>query len=709
MVLSDAPILSIIAVGTGGLSDEDLFEIKSEINYEGSPSDSSTATVSTISSRHSSSKLNLQSQGKVKTEECQVQKKSKGISLQLLSDESTDELEDFEPVSHSSCTKRKRSAIRHYIPLMPRKKRKLSRPRPRYLSSDTTDDLDGDRKPDVKTENESEHGELGSHQPTVQYSTSAPKVDPIDIVGQPKEPVSVKVEQKMHWGLSPSPTSTGKTLRLKKVSKKNRFMEIESASRKILAQQATLSDDVHPKEDTRAFPGASSSESEIQIMPGDELLNDFENDAARESEDSPVIKRKRQVRKQLLSSSSMKSSDESQETNLKGRKGDSVDKVRDWLESSSEGNASDVIAKSDDHTEDICLPYSLASPAMPSRMPQDGIIHDTCHNQSHLETQPEPATSTSTQEQAQTSITEESLGPAVDTLSPNSTSSSDSSLPPILWEQDVGRDKVKSKRKRRQAEIKECTDVSHVAKQSSVISTAETQQQSLAVVDYGQPSVHDISETRELHGKSGTSSSTVTPIHSSPKKIKLKEISLSVSRIKTTSPIHKPTIGSSESKVTVSHIDVPEDMEVSPPLYEEDVTSEQSDLEYKALSEVAATKEPSHSVNSSSAKEKSLETSNLTGSGDKQQFASQSPPQKSLKHQTKKVKSARRVIFTEVPGMKYSSKKSILKSNLDVQLPHPPSGTLRSTLPKTRLSGTSDSLLKHKGPSTFSNSSHIDV
>ena len=674
-------------IGVGELVD-DLSEIKSESTYKDSFSDSSTATGSVSSIRFSSSRWKSQSSRKMRIKKMsQVREKFRIIARNLSSDESTDELEDVEPVTHSCCTKRKRLALIQDSPLMPKKKAKLTRPQGvHFLSNNTTDDIEGENELDVRTSNKASDSVLGRM--TTRCSKPIPKPDPAVI---------------------PCQTTKGKSpLKLKKLSRVRRFTEMESATTKALILVAhdvsVASDDTHEKEDNTVHPKASLSETNVHIVSIDEL-NDFENfsDTVATSEDKSVVKQKKLLKKQLLVSTDVEPSNESLEIHHKRRKDNSVDKVQVWLDSRNESYSSDMIAKPDSQTKEVSIPFALANQPVSVQPSLGSVVCDKSNGHSHAETW--SATVTSNQGQGdverQTNVTEEIS--VIDRFSPDSSSSADSSLPAVIWEHQPKRDDEETTIKPTPTEIKE-PPVSNHHVQSLVVSPTETPHQSKPVEEY-----QNVSETsaegefQQTKSEVKIPASTVafsSPIGKSLEVLKLKEFSLKVNRIETVSSIHKPAFGS--PKLKVINVDVTEDMEVTPPTNEMDTTYGVSHLEGKTSSELAIANEPFKSINNSGTASRldlvhvKESVSKSPGSGNKQQPVSLSSClQKSSKHQAKEVKSTGRVLLTEVPGMKYSSRKAILKTNIDAQLP--------SQSSRTQSGGV---LLKRKEPSASSVLSH---
>ena len=667
--------------------------------------------------------------------------------------------------------------------------------RQRAFSDDTTDDLEETTKPDVVCITDSEavsRDELeDAHKSQLQPSNVSPKQAPVSIPRQTRDAThSLRDSLPYHADSMTTKTNTSKAtsfvelLLASSKAKSTQNVQMERLSKKthLSMQDASMSlDDVKPSTSTDRQISVSDGAHQVISVSDDahqvvlvEELNDFdvfsdtgtESDDrlvqsksflpstniedGRESVDTLLEQQKRQSSKYRFLSKDIESASDSKETYRSSKKDDSIEKVSKWLDSRTESSSCtpDVmhsVAKPDCRTDETSIHHDLVGLTEPTSIhpPPAEIVCDTFGDDSHIKTQLEPVMATLTRPTEQGGTKSKNVRKMSRSVSVDSTSSTSSSLPPVMWKQDI-QHKEHSAEQNAENEHREAPDVTYHQLQPSLISTTSDQYQALPTQlrdsrstaskneaedvterpvhdpsiledeygktksgqneeDFDQLDVHDIAEdkteSRHHHSKgkgvASTLSLTSSP-HNRAKKLKLKKkLSLNIdhARVK-----QKPILESSEPKSACP--ESPEEIVMYPledlPVAEEDIAPfEQVCHQEHKTPKVSTATETSHCVSNSS----NLERASPTGSEHQERSKY---PTKRAKSDGKGVTENRgKVTLTEVSGMTYSTRKAALKSSMDAQLPSPSTSLLRPP-PRTQLSVTPNHSTNSSDPTTFS-------
>ena len=611
--------------------------IKSEYDYSSSP----VASESPSSPRRKPRK-------KAVSRKSQAVKKSKPIAKNILSDESTDELEDFDVLTHD--TKRKRKCLPKRRDPSANLMYKL-KPHVVILSDDTTDDMEDVNVTDIKIE------------PCVDD-------DVFDIPCHPATtfltmPASLKLAcSSAHSEPSCSETSTTKStstksrtpLRLKKSSSKSGFVCVEKhpVRTNLCATQyeAMSMNDVHSGQDLITSKDPTT----------DKDIN-LDNTITESMED------------RLSSQMELYTDSEKKEQHVEDKRRDSINKVNRWLKSGS-GSVSAL-----DKLESKAS-FQDASDTTPDVSAYPSTTEVVCDGSEDHGSTTEPVTSTEWHKESDTEMAlskVETTAPDAGRQTRESTSSSSSSLPPVEWKSESHCPKV--------------------TKESGIHKTEDK------VEEGGVPRVHslasDVDHVSEYTVESSVQKSPLvteceTTKNLSPKQHSVSDVTVCVAQ---TSAVKSTLKFSDTSK---------ERLERSNDLYEsiseDDEALERFNLEDKVSSGFSPSEKAAllGSANDDSTVAEKVPKVASTNKYVDQPSNPNSPfavCQKTPKPNLYTVK-ASKTMLTEVPGMTYSHKKAALKDRMDAQLPCSSTSLLRSPIKKSAFLSAKSSSSKSHTPST---------
>ena len=670
----------IMHVGTGAAGDEGI----SDFYYREFPSDSSTMDESIINYKPPASNKTPRKRKLYKKPQVKP----------IPSDESTDELESFEPHGNSNSTRRKYSSVKLSSPSTFKQKSKVNRPQTVFFSDTTTDDLDEDHACESPKKNIEDANRSLVHFSNT--STSGQDRSSVPTCSQEKLKSGCLLPHKDFHTLNNKSIDSKSPLKLKKSSSsKFKFIEKKSLSPSSSRQGTLLclhlnADNV--KQESVNPRKLSSTNTSTPVISLDEL-NDFDNfsDTAPEANDLPTVKRKKRV----LSSTDIELCGEAQENKV--RSSNRVDKVREWLKSSSEDSALDmrIETKLDNDLSTHC---TVTSPSTEKEMCD---LHD---ESSSLKALVKPVTSTQDQENIKTEAMtiEVNSRSEKDRLSVDSTSSTDSSLPKFNLEQDLQTLKVSevpcvSTPKQTESKHGSNEDGTEYQVQSSVITTTESVEdtnnlQPLSVVLVEQQSdLHNVIDSvpQQSKNKSENPVSVDDLSFAECNTPELQEVSLTLNDIADANLTQKPICEASACQA--SNNDNSEILKVT------------------LLSDLPA--DGDDAVKRTHMKGTGLKvTKNLYGkfrSSDSPYFkksTSQEKGKQPVSHSGK-----RRSLLTDIPGMTYSARKAVLKTSIDARLPRPSTSVQRLPLPKTQLSPAPKQLSSSKDSNTVSSRNKVNV
>lgn len=683
-------------------------------------SDSSTIARSITSSKATPSKQNSRRTRTYKR--LQTREKHIAQSRCVPSDESTDELEDFEPLpSHSN--RKKCLSSKNDSPLPSEPKSKVSKPRSTFYSDGTTDDLGGDIEPDTRIEHEIKDDVFeDTHKTLIQFS-SLPS--PVALQNQLKEPLLPTCEEKLQSNsLLHAPHTNVQTiknasikgsspLKLKKSSQKKRFLESKSSTEAHLSPihdtTCTVSKTLL-KQEAATDKQLPSSESAVQVLSVDEL-KDFENfSETTESDDVCLVEQKQQTYKNLPLKMDIEPHVEAQESYSKEKRDESIAKVRKWLESSSECSAVEVIqGDSELHAtsqrDKASIHCTEAQPTLSLHRSTTEVNSDTVVESFHVKAQLEPVASIQEQGdiEIETKNKEESSGMMIGTFSEVSSNSTNSSLPAVTWKKEITEndETIISAPMHSQIEHVSVADVTHC----QLTSISSPQQSFPSKAYHHLPDMQDASENEadKSHQQSTskqvsalTTDSTVVEGNTSSR-IKLKEVSIHLNRVGTAqkSP-NKASMLEVTSGVSLEEMKLNQCSDM--PTSKDDAGVEQTPFKHKLSFELKASEDLSHFVNSSRASD-SLSVKNSS-----KEIGDLRKKKDPIPHSPK-----RQIKLTDVPGMTYSARKAVLKTNIESRLPSPSTTVQRTALPRTQSCATAEGLSERKGSSSPSCRSNVDI
>ena len=641
-----------------------------------------------------------------------------------------------------------KSPLRVFLQKSPSNIAKVKVPQLR-VSDDTTDDMEGDTKP-ISDDDDNVFESVNKL--SMQSSKLSSKSSPVSTLYQSREPHRQNVQQttsadatpvKKALKLSldryrssskhnPKKVLTQQTQKISTLSvllgqSKQKLPQRSSADTGPMKKASVLSHKPSPKSDSMDVQTPSQRLSmETHLSPAKEVpmpisssntpslsttthqqyfpsvttidlstddLKEFERFSDTETgDDISTLKQERQVRKRFPSSTDAdtESGNESQGYyQQSSKKEKSVKKVDKWqLDISSEGN---MIA------EDITQPDSQASmiEQLTGNPQINKVICDTCDQQSKHTAQLELVSSSQELrdiEAEQSKNNKDTSQSDKDRYTPESTSSTSSSLPPVEWEQSVHPITV-TKPEKSVIVGGNVEGVLNSQLQSALISTSSDKLSS-------SPSNTSAIDIRYERGQSDVSDIIVIDDdHNEISSNQLDEQDTSEEVHRVENNLHEESM---KGIATISIELVPDTNEDS----ESESMSIGSPMEVMCLSELAVTEddteferavnrsEASHDLPISEQYSHSLSHSSIDKSNMpiKSKTSEQWPASTSPAHQiTKRVaegakpmgrKVPGKILLTEVPGMTYSCRKAILKRNY---LPDP----IQSPLTETQSSGTS--------------------
>ena len=727
--------------------------IKEEPNIEDSPSDTPTFSGSIADHRPSHSKNKSVSPRKARRvhRTIHVRKKPDVSPRMASSSDSTDELEDFELPTQIRHAKQKHLPLRqsnHAGQKSPSKVlqqespsniSKVKVPQSRVLfSDDTTDDMDIDTKP---TSEDDDNVFESVNKPNMQSSKLSSKTSPVSTLHQSREPHRQNVQQSTSAGATPvkkalklslnrcksSPKhnpkkvlahqtqkvstlsillgqseqklpqrSSADTSPMKKVSghrpsPKSDSMDVRTPSRR-LSMETHLSP-------TKEVPMLISSSSTLvpslsttthQQHPPSITTIDLSNDDLKEFErfsDNEISDDVSTLKQGTRTGTDTKSGNESQGYyQWSSKKEKSVEKVhKRQLDVSSEEN---TIA------EDVAQPDSQASriEQVTGNLPVNKII---CDQQLKLTAELEPVSSSLGLIDIEAKQSKNTSQSDKDRYTPESTSSTSSSLPPVEWEQPVHPTTVTKPEK----SVIVGGNVERVLSkqlQSALISTSSDKQSSsrsnTSAIDIRYERGHSDASLQKdiivIDDDHNEISSNQLDEQDTSEEVHQVENNLHDKSMKGIAAISIELVPDTNEDSESESMSIGSPMEV---MYQSElaVTEDYTEFEKtidrsEASHDLPVSEQYSHSVSHSSMDESSMPIKSKTS---EQLSASTSPADQTTKHLVEGAKPKSRkvpgkTVLTEVPGMTYSGRKAILKRNT---LPDP----IQSPLTETQSSGTS--------------------
>ena len=709
-----------VAIGTERY-DKGFIKVKSEPNFGDSSSETSTVSDSIPDNRTLRSKGNSRSPRKARRvpKNVQARKKSDVSLRKISSSESTDELEDFEPPAQSHAKQKS--------PSKAKSKTKVARPRVLFSEGDTTDDMYEDTKPNVfkiKSEDTNDDDVFEVvNKPEFQSLKLSTKSSPVPVQYQPPESYRQKLQQSsLSSPASTTPTKKTSKLSLKrhKCSPKSDSADVHTQTQRLsigarlsFAQDSPLSlssTHVQPRA-TTAHQKPSISAATIDLSADD--MKDFENfsDTEAETDDNIIslVKNKGRIKGSFLSSTDIESGSESQGSyHGSSKKDKSVEKVHKWLDSSSEGSThgggvTQSVAQLVNQT-DKTIKHCAPTASMEQQLSRHAeVVYDTSDEHSKFVTQ-----FVSSKEQGDIEIepknTEDTSRSGRDKVSPESTSSSSSSLPPVMWEQKV---KVNSAKKiestlttKPEKSIVEHKDLIRITC-NQLQSSDRSNAQSLPAKVQGTTDVSNIKnvkqqpdmllpEDRNKYDKAQNEmdNNQLVMQETSEEKVKntLHELVGFAATDQSGRDVNNEIVPKVDSEPEATSTGSPMEVDLYP---SEDFPVNEDNIAFEyALNESEAPNASEDSTHCSYSSTK-IRHSNVSS---KKQFLSgkaneQAPTSKSPAHQTTKNlakgtkpeggKVLGKTMLTKVPGMTYSSKKAILKGNVHNDLPGSPTSRQR--------------------------------
>ena len=699
----------------------------------------------------------------------QARKKPDVSSRKASSSESTDELEDFQPPTQSHYAKQKELPVRQDMPSKYARQKSPSRiyrqespsniakvtvPKPRVLFSDddTTDDMDEDTKPIMISEDDNVFEDVNN--PNLQSSKLSKKSSPVSIQYQSQQPhgqmaqhtslvhaTPVKKTLKLSLNRNRSSpkrnpvkvlpqTQTISTLSILLEQSKQKLPQTPSVDTSKLSHGALPEGDVHipsfteaPAEEAPMLLSSSNtlvttshqqhSPSVTTVDPSTDELNEFErfSDTETDDDNTSILKENRQVRR--LPSSMDVDAESGSELQRRyqssSKKEKSVQKVHKWLDSSIEGSihAKDTVAQPDSQTDEIMMQTSMME-QLTGNPPTSKVICDTSDKQSNVTEQLEPVSSSQevgANETEQSKNIEDTLRSDRDKYTPESTSSSSSSLPPVKWEQEVHPTTV-TKPERSLLEDRAVTRVSRNQLQSSLISTSSDKQSSsgsgTSTVDIKHERGHsDVALQGEkslviiIDEDHNEVSSKQLYVKDTLEEAQQVENNLYEHGIKGIAAVSKEIVPDTKEDNEPESMSIESPMEVDIyqskelPITKDDTASEGAVNVSEASHDLTVSEQCSHSSSEichsgvDLVKESNMRKTNG-------QFPASTSP---AHHTTKQLvegtellsrKMPGKTLLAEVPGMTYSSRKAVLKRN---SLPDP-STSIQRPPAETQLRGT---------------------
>ena len=645
-------------------------------------------------------------------------------------------------------------------------------PRVLFTDDDTTDDMDEDTKPIViKSESEDDDNVFENvNKPKLQSSKLSSKSSPVPIQHQSQEPNGQKVQQSSLANVTPVKKDVTPVKKTSKLSLNRHRSSPRSDPVKVLAHTERISSlsilleqsgqklpqkssvDTTPvkkaslKKPPRRLstePPLSSAEEPPLLMSNTlvqphtttshqehpsvatvdlsaDEVKEFERFSDTETDDDviSILKQKRQIGKSYLASTNSDNESGSEPRGCSqylSKKEKSVEKVHKWLDSSSEGSvhAENVIAQPDSQTDETimqCDPTS--SREQLSSHPSTIEVCDTSDQQTKLS---EPVSSSQKLrdiDAEQSKNTEDTSQLDRDKYTPESPSSTSSSLPPVVWEQNVHPPIAPTLTKpERSLEDRDLMRASCNQLQSALISTssatssARNQRKSLSNKAYGRKST---TSAIDVKGDSDVSLIGEGKLDDEigSNRLDVQDTSEEIQWIKNN--IHEQGIAavSKEIATDTKEDSEPESMSIGSPMEveaypsielsvsEDDITFEQAvsinENNSEASHELTVSERCGHSLSDiHHSSDDLVKESNLPiGSKTNEQLpTSMSPAHQTTRHLVEERKPLGRKIpqFTEVAGMTYSSQKATLKRK---HLPDP-STSIQGPPAKTQSSGTS--------------------
>lgn len=723
-------------IGTGGLGS---IKVKLEPNIEDAVSNTSAFPDSIAGHSPSHSKAKSTSPRKTRRVHKTFQVRKKPDSLRKASSsESTDELEDFEPPANRDHAKQKRLSVRQDIPSKCARRKSPSRRfrqespsnvKVLFSDDDTTDDMDECTKPIVISDDDNvfenankphlkssknsspasiQHQSQSPHGQTVQQATladtpvkktlklslnrcrSSPKRNPVKVLTQTQRISTLSILLEQSNRNLPQQSSID-TISMKKASNptKGDSMDGHTPSRR-LSTEVLLS----PAEET-PMPAASSNTlaqslatSNKQHSPSAAIvdlstaeLKEFEEFSDTETgDDVSTLKQKRKVHVRGRFPSSTDADTESV-SEAKGcyrspsKKENSIKKVRKWLDSSGEGNilTEDAVAQPDSQTGDMMQASTMEQTT--SNPPSSKLICDTSDQQSKLAAQSERVSSSLELRGIEAVQFKGSSQSDRDKYTAESSSSTSSSLPPVMWEEQVGslveeRDVMKVSYNQLQSVL-----------QSALITTSSNKQTSASTsaVDVNCERGHsDVSllEDRDMtdEGHSKVAGNQVDE-QDTPEEVQRAENNLREQSMKGITAIRKEIVDDTKEDSEPESMSIGSPMEVDMyqselPVTEDHSTFDQAVRKGEASHDMTVSKQCRHSsseIYNSSVAKSGMPIRSKTN---KQVLASASPVRQTTKSvaiveraKPSNRKKPEKILPTKVLGMTYSSRKAILERN----------------------------------------------
>ena len=727
--------------------------IKEEPNIEDSPSDTPTFSGSIADHRPSHSKVKSVSPRKTRRVHrmIHIRKKPNVSPTMASSSDSTDELEDFELPTQIRHAKQK-----HLVPPRqskhagqkspskvlrqesPSNISKVKVPQSRVLfSDDTTDDMDIDTKP---TSEDDDNVFESVNKPNMQSSKMSSETSPVSTLHQSREPHRQNVQQNTSAGTTPvkkalklslnrcksSPKHNPKKVlahQTQKVStlsillgqSEQKLPQRSSADTSPMKKVSVLSHRPSPKSDsmdvrtpsrtlsmearlspTKEVPMLISSSSTLvpslsttthQQHPPSITTIDLSNDDLKEFErfsNDEISDDVSTLKQGTRTGADTKSGNESQGYyQWSSKKEKSVKKVhKQQLDVSSEEN---TIA------EDVAQPHSQASSIkqVTSNLPVNKII---CDQQLKLRAELEPVSSSLGLIDIEAKQSKNTSRSDKDRYTPESTSSTSSSLPPVEWEQPVHPTTVTKPEK----SVIVGGNVERVLSnqlQSALISTSSDKQSSTrsntSAIDIRYKRGHsDVSLQKDIiviDDDHNEISSNQLDEQDTSEELRRVENNLHEKSMKGIAAISIELVPDTNEDSELESMSIGSPMEV---MHQSQLAVTEDDTEFERTIDRGETSHDlpvserySHSVSHSNIDKSNMPIKSKTS---EQLPASTSPADLTTKHlvegESRKVPG--KTLLTEVPGMTYSGRKAILKRNT---LPDP----IQSPLTETQSSGTS--------------------
>ena len=659
---------------------------------------------------------------------------------------------------------RQKSPSRFFRQESPSNIAKVNIPKPRVSDDDTTDDMDEDTKPikdddkmfenvnkpnlqspklskksspavSIQYQSQELHGQMVQQTSLAEATPvkktfklslnrhrSSPKSNPVKVLAHSQRISTFSILLQQSEKKLPQRPSVDTSKLSHLPSPKGDSMHVHTPSRRLSTEALSSPTEEAPvfisSSNTLVQPFTTTSHQQhssyvaTSDLSTDEL-KEFERFSDTETgDDISILKKKRQVKKRLPFSTDadVESGSESQGCyQSSSKKEKSIKKVHKWLDSSNEGSihAKDIVAQPDSQTDEMMMQTSMME-QLTGNPPTSKVICDTSDQQSNIAEQLEPVSSSqelrATETERSKNIEDNSRSDR-DKYTPESTSSSSSSLPPVMWEQEV-HPTVVTKPERSLMEDRAVTRVSHNQLQSSLISTSSDKQcsssSSTSVIDIKRERGHsDIAllEERKLviiidedHNENSSNQLDVKDTLEEAQRV---ENNLHEQGIKGIAAVSKEIVPDTKKDNEPESMSIGSPMEVDVyqskelPVTEHDTASEGAVNISEASHDLTVTEQCSHSSSEichsgvDLVKESNMRKTN-------EQFpASTSPVHQTTKHIVEGTKSLSRkmpgkTLLTEVPGMNYSSRKAILKRNY---LPDP-SISIQRPSAETQLSGT---------------------